>query len=162
MGLFNFFGRRRERESAIPGGSPDSVTKQLKGDGEPIGQPVQGAGQPQAFDLTSVGGLGSMFGLVQQAMQSQSIQVTQGENQVIDLRGTGAREQIMAALQQHGIDPETMQGTQIDAANVPDLQNQIMSALEQAGYDPSQWGIGDATAGEAGTDSGAAGDSSSG
>lgn len=148
MGLFSFFNRRRERESAIPGGTPESVTRQLKGDGAPIGQPVQGAGQPQAFDLSTVAGLGSMFGMIQQAMQSGSIQVTQGENQVIDLQGSGLREEILDAMRQHGIDPEAAEGSQIDAADVPGLQEQIMQALKNAGVDVNQHG--DTSAGDSG------------
>ena len=144
MGLFNFFSRRRQRESAIPGGTPESLTRQLKGDGKPIGQPVQGAGQPQAFDLSTVAGLGSMFGMIQQAMQTGNIQISQGENQVIDLRGTtGLRDEILEAMRQHGIDPETgaAQG-QINAGDYQGMQQQIMQALENAGVDVSQMGGG--------------------
>lgn len=140
MGLFNFFSRRRQRESAIPGGTPESLTRQLKGDGAPIGQPVQGVGQPQAFDLTTVAGLGSLFGMIQQATQAGSIQISQGENQVIDMRGTDLREEILGAMREHGIDPDAAQGSQIDAADMPGLQQQIMQALESAGVDVSQYG----------------------
>lgn len=139
MGLFNFFSRRRQRESAIAGGTPEPLTRQLKGDGAPIGQPVQGAGQPQAFDLSTVAGLGSMFGMIQQAMQSGSIQVSHGENQVIDLQGnSGLRDEILGAMRQHGIDPDAAQGSQINAGDMPALQAQIMQALENAGVDVSQ------------------------
>ena len=34
MGIFDFFKRRRDRESAIPGGTSESLTRQLKGGGE--------------------------------------------------------------------------------------------------------------------------------
>ena len=142
MGLFNFFSRRRERESAIGGGAPDSLTRQLEGDGSPIGQPVQGAGQPQAFDLTGAAGLGSILGMVQQAMQSGNVQITQGESQVIDLRGSGLREEILGAMRQHGIDPEAAEGTQVNAGDIPGLQEQIMQALENAGVDTKQLGEG--------------------
>ena len=139
MGLFNFFGRRRERESAVPGGTPESLTRQLKGDGKPIGQPVEGAGQPQ-FNLAGATDLAGMLGMMQQAFQTGNIQVSQGESQVIDLRGSGLREQILGAMQQHGIDPETVDGSQINAGDVPGLQEQIMQALENAGVDVSQFG----------------------
>ncbi len=142
MGLFNFFGRRRERESAVPGGTPESLTRQLKGDGTPIGQPVQGAGQPQ-FQLTGATDLAGMLGMMQQAFKTGNIQVSQGESQVIDLRGSGLREQILGAMQQHGIDPETVDGSQINAGDVPGLQEQIMQALENAGVDVSQFDAGD-------------------
>jgi len=144
MGLFEYFRRRRDRESAIPGDAPASLTRQLKGDGQPIGQPV-GQAFPQAgqqgVDLTGPMDLGAVLGLVQQAWQSGNVEVTQGENQVIDLRGSGLREQIIGALEQHGIDPNA-QGQQIDAGNVPGLQEQIMRALEDAGVDAGQLGAG--------------------
>ena len=144
MGLFDFFRRRRERESAIPGGTPESLTRQLKGDGEPIGQPV-GKAFPQAgqnFNLTGATDLTSMLAMFQQAVQNGSFEVTQGGNQVIDLRGTGLREEIMGALQQHGIDPDAAPGAQINAGDVPGLEEQIMQALENAGVDVSQLGDG--------------------
>ncbi len=118
MGLFDFFKRRRDRESAIPGGTSEPLTRQLKGDGKPIGQPVG------------------------QAFQSGNFQVTQGESQVIDLRGSGLRDEILGALQQHGIDPDAAPGAQINAGDVPGLQEQIMQALEDAGIDVSQLGNG--------------------
>lgn len=164
MGLFNFFSRRRRRESPIPGGTPESLTRQLKGDGAPIGQPVQGAGQPQAFDLSTVAGLGSMFGMIQQAMQTGNIQVSQGENQVIDLRGTtGLRDEILEAMRQHGIDPET--GTaqaQVNAGDYQGMQQQIMQALQNHGVDVSQFGDGSGITIEGGDSGGDSGGSSGG
>jgi len=85
--------------------------------------------------------LGAVLGLVQQAWQSGNVEVRQGESQVIDLRGSGLREQIIGALEQYGIDPNA-QGQQIDAGNVPGLQEQIMRALEDAGVDVGQIGDG--------------------
>jgi hypothetical protein len=61
---------------------------------------------------------------------------------VIDLRGTGLREQILGALEQHGIDPNASAGGEIDASQVPGLQEQIMQALEEAGVDVGQLGEG--------------------
>jgi ferredoxin len=137
MGMFNLFRRRRERESAIPGDSPDSVTRQLKGDGEPIGQPI-GQALPQQANLSWGGGtdLTSIMAMMQQAFQSGNFQATQGENQVIDMRGSDLREQIMEAMRQHGIDPEnaTAQG-QVNAADYQGMQQQIMDALRQHGID---------------------------
>jgi hypothetical protein len=159
MGMFDFFKRRRERESAIPGGSPESLTRQLKGDGKPIGQPV-GQQFPQAnqsFDVTGAGDIAGLMTVLQQAFQSGNYQVTQGENQVIDLRGSGLREQILGALEQHGIDPDTAQGGQIDAGQVPGLQEQIMQALNEAGVDLGD-GAGGITIEGGGFDSGSSGD----
>jgi hypothetical protein len=158
MGVFDFFRRRRERESAIPGAGSESLTRQLKGDGKPIGQPIQQT--PQGFDtLNTPTDLTSMLALFQQAFQSGNFQVTQGENQVIDLRGSGLREEIIGALQQHGIDPDAAPGAQLNAGDVPGLQEQIMQALENAGVDVSQLGdgAGGITIEGSGTDSGGGG-----
>jgi hypothetical protein len=158
MGLFSYFKRRRERESAIPGGSPEPLTRQLKGDGKPIGQPVGQAfpQQGQSGFETLTGGPTDMAGIMammQQAFESGNYQVTQGEDQVIDLRGTGLREQIIGALEQHGIDPNA-QGQEINAADVPGLQEQIMQALDDAGVDLGQLGDGGGITIEGGGDSG--------
>ena len=80
--------------------------------------------------------------MMQQAFESGNIQVTQGESQVIDLRGSGLRDQIMGALEQHGIDPQAAQGAEIDADDVPGLQDQIMQALQDAGVDVGRLGNG--------------------
>jgi hypothetical protein len=65
-------------------------------------------------------------------------------SQTIDLRGSGAREQIVQALRDHGIDPDK-QGQTINAATVPGLQEAIMSALGQAGVQiPGAGGFGGA------------------
>ena len=137
MGLFGYFRRRREREGAIPGGEIESLTQQLKGDGTPIGQPI-GQALPQQPTLDWAGGtdMGSILAIMQQAFAGGNYEITQGENQVVDLRGTGLREQIMEAMRQHGIDPEnaTAQG-QVNAADYAGLQEQIMQALQDHGVD---------------------------
>lgn len=161
MGLFDYFKRRRERESAIPGGSPESLTRQQKGDGEPIGQPVSQAfpqASQQSVDLTAATDLAGIMAMMQKAFESGSLQVTQGESQVIDLRGSGLRDQIMGALEQHGIDPQAARGAEIDA-DVPGLEEQIMKALKDAGVDVGQLGNG---AGEITIEGGGAPDSDSG
>lgn len=171
MGLFDFFKRRRERESAIPGESPESLTRQLKGDAEPVGEPI-GRAFPQAseqsVDLTAATDLAGIMAMMQQAFESGNIQVTQGDSQVIDLRGSGLRDQIAGALEQHGIDPEAAQGSEINAGDVPGLQEQIMQALQEAGVDVGQLGNGsgeitieggDASGGDSGTDAGSGSDS---
>jgi hypothetical protein len=137
MGLFGYFRRRKERDSAVPSNEVESLTKQLKGDGEPVGQPV-GQALPQQPSFNWGGGtdMGSILALMQQAFASGNYEITQGENQVIDMRGTGLREDIMEAMRQHGIDPEnaTAQG-QINAADYMGLQQQIMDTLRQHGVD---------------------------
>jgi hypothetical protein len=145
VGLFDFFRRRRERESAIPRDSPESLTRQLKGDGEPVGEPIGQAfsqATPQSVDLTAATDLAGIMAMMQKAFQSGDIQVTQGESRVIDLRGSGLRDEIVGALEQYGIDPSASQGGEINAGDVPGLQEKIMQALQDAGVDVGQLGNG--------------------
>ena len=120
-----------------------------------MGQAFPQAGQ-QGVDLTAPGDIGGLVALMQQAFQGGNVQVTQGENQVIDLRGSGLREEILGALQQHGIDPDSAEGSQINAGDVPGLEEQIMQALRNAGVDVAALGNGSGgitiEGGEAGSD----------
>jgi hypothetical protein len=146
MGLFNFFSSRRERESAIPQTEADSITAKLQANDAPVGQPIQGVGTPQPFGQLGVGeamDMGSMLGMlgmIKQAYQSGNVQISHGEH-VIDMRGTTdgkeLRQQLMAAMQQAGIDPEQMpDGTQqVDASQYEGLQQNLLDVLSQHGVD---------------------------
>jgi hypothetical protein len=140
VGMFDFFRKRRERESAVPGGEmPESLKRQLQGDGGTVGQPI-GHTPQQGFDFSGGADLGSVLGMMQQAFQSGNyeINIDQAEGQTIDMRGTGLRDEILEAMRQHGIDPEnaTAQG-QINAADYQGLQEQILQALRNHGVDVS-------------------------
>ena len=148
MGMFNFFSRRRDRESAIPQSEPDPLLDKFKAQDTPVGKPIKGVGTPQPFGQLGVGqamDMGSMLGMlgmIKQAYQSQNVQISHGEH-VIDMRGTAdgqeLRDQLIAAMQQAGIDPEQMpDGTQqVDASQYEGLQQNIMDVLAQHGVDPS-------------------------
>ncbi len=148
MGLFNFFSSRRERESAIPPSEAEAIIGKLEEDDRPVGQPIQNAGVPQAMGPFGVGeavDIGTVFGvlgMVKQAVQSGNVQISHGDDHVIDMRGTAdgqaLREQLMAAMQQAGIDPEAIpEGGQVDAAQYGDLQQKIADVLAQHGVDTS-------------------------
>lgn len=138
MGIFGYFRRRRERESAISGDPGDSLTAKLQGDGEVIGQPIQSApqqGLPFELGTGEVVGLGGLVGAIGKAMQTGNFQVIQGQPEAIDLRGAlGMREEILDAMRQHGIDPSGGQ-TNVNAADYQGLQEQIMQVLSQHGID---------------------------
>jgi hypothetical protein len=139
--MFDFFRRRRERESAIPGASAESITSELEGDGGTVGQPVGQAfpdAGAQSVDVSAffhANDLGGMLGAIGAAIQQGNFQVIQGESQTIDLQGTGAREEILEAMRSHGIDPDAAAGTQINASSIPELQQQILQALSNHGVD---------------------------
>jgi hypothetical protein len=62
-------------------------------------------------------------------------------NQTIDLRGSGAREQIEQALRESGIDPDK-KGQTIDASSVPGLQERIAGILGKVMPIPNAGGFG--------------------
>jgi hypothetical protein len=137
VGVFDFFKRRRDRESAIPQGTTAAAGQGTVGqdvpwakDMETVGQPISTpAAQGMPVDLTQLGAM------MQQAFASGNVQVTQGPSQVIDMTGVaGLQEQIVGIMQQHGIDaahPGNIH--EIDTSQVPEMQAQIMQALQQAG-----------------------------
>ena len=140
MGLFS---RRRKRESAIPESTDVALGSFANPEGQPVvGQQV-GGGQP-TFDAEGLSGmdglkmLAQLGPMIQQAMASGQVQVFQGQPQVLDMRGSGLREEIMEIMGQHGIDPAGGTANQdIDASAYGNMQQQIMEALAKHGIDPS-------------------------
>ena len=141
MGLFDYFRRRRERESAVAGldvgADPSQQVSSSASGGEASAKPADqqdltAAIEAGGFDLAQLGQIGA---LITQAAREGNIQVHQGTPQEIDLRGTGLREEILGIMSTHGIDAEAGSGQQIDASEVPDMQEQILDALRQAGVD---------------------------
>ena len=139
-----FFSRRRKRESAIPESTDVALGSFANPEGQPVvGQQV-GGGQP-TFDVRGAQRRGrarrcspSSGPMIQQAMASGNVQVFQGQPQVLDMRGSGLREEIMGIMGQHGIDPAGGTANQdIDASAYGDMQQQIMEALAKHGIDPS-------------------------
>jgi hypothetical protein len=145
VGLFDIFKGRRADEDALaqarevePAAESQALGSFAKFDGENVvGQQVQGApanfgveGMSAADGLAMLSQLGPM---IQQAMATGNVQITQGEPQVLDLRGTGLREEIMGIMSQHGIDPAAGTGENVNAANYGDMQKQILQALANHG-----------------------------
>jgi hypothetical protein len=117
MGFLDIFKRRSQKESAI-----------TKEDLEAAGGTSAGS---SGVDLSDGVSLGEMGTLLKKAM-SGDIHVTPGTQQNIDLRGTGAREQIIAAMKKHGINPDD-HGKTIDVGSVPGLQEDISKILAEHG-----------------------------
>ena len=137
-----FFSRRRERESAIPESSNEQALGSFaNAEGQPVIGRQVGGGQP-SFDVQNVGGLEGLQTLmqlgpmIQQAIASGNVQISQGEPEVLDMRGSGLREEIMGIMSQHGIDPESSSANQnIGAAAYGDMQQQLLAALAKHGID---------------------------
>ena len=145
-----FFSWRRKKESAIPESSTDSPAA-LGSFANPEGQEVVGqqvsGGMPAGFSAQgmdvgdALGMLTQLGPMIQQAMASGNVQITQGEPQVINARGTELGEQIKGIMAQHGIDPESGQvNAQGDTNSYMQMQQQILQALAQHGIDPNASG----------------------
>lgn len=115
MGLFGFL--RRKDEKAIPEpGTPE------------FDAAVQGSALPDSQSV-SMGDAGWT--------KPDSAQ----PSQTIDMRGTGAREEIEQALRDSGIDPDK-KGQTINAASVPGLQKKIAGILGRMMPVPNAGGFG--------------------
>ncbi len=117
MGLFGFL--RRKDETAIPQpGTPefDAV--------------VQGSALPDSQSV-SMGEAG---------WTSPDAKV-ETSSQTVDLRGTGAREEIEEALRESGVDPDK-KGQTINAATVPGLQEKLTGILGKMMPVPNAGGFG--------------------
>ncbi len=132
MGLFGFL--RRKDEQALPQpGSPEFEAA------------VQGSALPDSKSV-SMGEAGwtnpdsAHEALQQLGIDPSSAQVEQS-SQTIDLRGTGARQQIEQALRESGIDPNE-KGQTINAASLPGLQQKIAGILGQMMNVPNAGGFG--------------------
>ena len=141
-----FFSRRRKRESAIPDATDATLGSFAKSEGQPVvGQQV-GGGQP-AINVEGLSGLDGLQMLaqlgpmIQQAMASGNVQVFQGDPQVLDMRGTGLREEILGIMSEHGIDLASATANQdIDASAYGDMQQQILEALSKHGVNTDPGG----------------------
>ena len=140
-----FFSRRRQRESAVPESANEPALGSFANpEGqEVVGQQV-GGGQPGAIDLQNLGmtdglaALSQLGPMIQQAIATGNVQISQGEPQVIDMRGSGLREEIMGIMSEHGVDPAAgTANTNVDAGA---MQQQILAALAKHGIDPGASG----------------------
>ncbi len=136
-----FFSRRRERESAIP---QSQTEPELGSFADTEGQQVVGR-QVDDDQVVAVEGLSGADGLamlaqlapmIEKAIAEGNAQVSIGEPQTIDMRGTDLGNQIREIMAEHGIDPEAAGAEQdIDPADYGEMQKRILAALSQAGID---------------------------
>ena len=118
MGLFGFLRKNDERAIPEPG-TPEFEAV------------VQGSAIPDAQSV-SMGESGWTKPAEAQAEQ---------QSQTIDLRGTGARDEVEEALRESGIDPDK-KGQTINAAEVPGLQDKLAGILGQMMRVPNAGGFG--------------------
>jgi hypothetical protein len=117
VGLFGFLRKKDERAIPEPG-TPEFEAV------------VQGSALPDSQSVS----MGEEGWTSPKANAEQS-------SQTLDLRGTGAREEIEEALRESGIDPDK-KGQTIDASSVPGLQEKITGILGKMMPVPNAGGFG--------------------
>ncbi|MBM3666473.1 MAG: SHOCT domain-containing protein [Actinobacteria bacterium] len=122
MGLFGFLRGKDER--AIPEPGTPEFEALVSGTALPgsVQMGESGWAQTSAADEA----------LKRLGVDAADAEVQSAGSQTIDLRGTGARENVEEVLRRHGIDPDK-KGQTIDASTVPGLQQAIMGALGMEG-----------------------------
>jgi Short C-terminal domain len=145
MGLFDFL--RRKDEKAIPEPGTPEFEAAVQGSAIPDQQSVD-MGESGWTSADTPQGAQQIPNEAKEALEQLGIDPSKANVEVeqssstIDLRGSGAREDIVEVLRKHGIDPDE-EGQTIDASTVPGLQEAILSALGEAGVEiPEAGGFG--------------------
>ena len=121
MGLFDFLRGKDERAIPEPG-TPE------------FEEAVCGSALPGSVEMGQSGWTSTAAGEAARraGVDPDRAEAAAGETHTVDLRGSGARENVERVLREHGIDPDK-EGQTIDASTVPGLQQAIMGALGAAG-----------------------------
>lgn len=136
MGLFDFLRGKDER--AIPEPGTPEFEAVVSGSALPGSVPMGESG----WTSTAQGRSPADDAIREAPVAPSEVEVHPQGGQTIDLRGTGAREDVEAVLRRHGIDPDK-QGQTIDAGTVPGLREAILGALGASGLRiPSSGGFG--------------------
>jgi hypothetical protein len=117
VGLFGFLKKKDERAIPEPG-TPEFEAA------------VQGTALPDSKSVS----------MGESGWSSPDAKV-ETSSETIDLRGTGARQEIEGALRESGIDPDK-KGQTIDASSVPGLQEKITGILGKMMPVPNAGGFG--------------------
>jgi hypothetical protein len=141
--MFDFLKSRRQRESANQGLSVGDLTGQVAPLSSGDGTDAQGAawtGAQGGVDLAQIGQIGAM---IAEAAKSGNIQIQQGDAQTaqfggaqsIDLQGSGLREEIMEIMGRYGVSTDPSSAQQVDASQMPQMQQEIMEVISRQGVD---------------------------
>jgi hypothetical protein len=146
MGMFDFFSRRRRRESAVqmPAGDATALGSFAASEGQPVVGGQIGGGEFGGGELGELQGvpggaealaaLTQLGPMIQQAIATGNVQVQVGEPQAIDMRNTGLGDEIREIMSRHGVDSESGSATQnIDAGGYGAMQQEILAALAKQG-----------------------------
>jgi Short C-terminal domain len=127
MGLFSFLRPKDER--AIPKPGTPEFDAAVQGTAIPDTQSVSmgESGWTSTSDSDA-----AQRALGELGIDPGQVEVEQN-NQTIDLRGSGHREQVEKVLREHGRDPDK-EGQTVDASKVPGLQKALLGVLTGAGF----------------------------
>ena len=140
MGIFSFFRNRRAAESAF--GSLEQQAAIQQALAQANAHPGVSTGPAmQVTQTESVGGLAALGVLFSQLQAARDAGVTvETTSQVIDLRGTDLRGDILEVIAAHGLDANRP-GQEIDPAAAAGLQADILGVLAGAGIDVTGAGM---------------------
>ena len=148
MGLFNFFQKRRQRESAMSQPPTGSFAS-------PEGQPVVGSQVADGGGLynmegpgliSSIGQVAEMWPMLKQMQQMQPMLEQQmkaamanppDHAQIAEMqaRGNELRDEIFEIMKQHGVDPTGAVAPKPEnMESYAQMQQQIMEAVSRHGY----------------------------
>ena len=138
-----FFSWRRKKESAIPASTDTAALGSFaQAEGQAVVGRQVGGGAPQfnmpGMDVTdTLALLGQIGPMIPQAIATGNAQISVGEPQVINARGTELGDQIKDIMRQHGIDPDSGQvnAQPGDTNTYLQMQQQILQALARHGID---------------------------
>jgi Short C-terminal domain len=122
MGLFGFLRGKDER--AIPEPGTPEFEAAVHGTALPGSVEMGGDG----WTRTTPGRNPADDAIRKAGVDPSEAEIQHQSTETIDLRGTGAREDVENVLREHGIDPDK-QGQQIDASTVPGLREALLGAL---------------------------------
>jgi hypothetical protein len=150
VGVFNFFQKRRQRESAISqaAAEPPAPGSFAKPEGQPVvGSQIADGGGVYDMEgsglISQIGQVAAMWPMLEQMQPMMEQQMKQAmahppdpaQIEQIQASGNALREEIFGIMKQHGVDP--IGATAPAAANMESyaqMQRQIMDAVSRHGY----------------------------
>jgi hypothetical protein len=150
VGVFHFFKRRRQRESAI---SQESLGSFASAEGQPVvGQQVADGGGYFNVEgpglIAGIGQVAEMWPMLKQMQQMQPMieqqmkaamanPPDQAQIEQMQASGNELRDEIFGIMREHGVDPTgAAPPTAANMQNYAQMQQQIMEAISRHTYNP--------------------------
>jgi hypothetical protein len=150
VGVFNFFQKRRQRESAISqaGAEPPAPGSFANPEGQPVvGSQIADGGGVYNMEgpglISQIGQVAEMWPMLKQMQPMMEQQMKQAmahppdpaQIEQIQASGNALREEIFGIMKQHGVDPTGATApTAAKMESYAQMQQQIMDAVSRHGY----------------------------